>query len=87
MLVTKSFDSSSPSFLDITPALEEYLQFVVSCTLNSIITVKAMLLACLYSSADCILIVSPFKYVAVIGNRHYRLERDFLLLNNPSLLV
>ena len=27
---TKSFISSSPSLLDITPALQEYLQFIVS---------------------------------------------------------
>ena len=29
---TKSFISSSSSFLDITPALQHYLQFIVSFT-------------------------------------------------------
>ena len=29
-VLTKSLISSSPSLLDITPALQEYLQFIVS---------------------------------------------------------
>ena len=32
---TKSFSPSFPSFLDITPALQEYLQFIVSFTHHS----------------------------------------------------
>ena len=32
---TKSPSSSSPSFLDITPALQQYLQFIVSFTHHS----------------------------------------------------
>ena len=32
----KSSSSSSPSFLDITPALQQYLQFIVSSTHDSI---------------------------------------------------
>ena len=32
---TKSTSSSSPSFLDITPALQQYLQFIVSFTHHS----------------------------------------------------
>ncbi len=32
---TKSSPSSSPSFLDITPALQHYLQFIVSFTRHS----------------------------------------------------
>ena len=31
-VLTKSLISSSPSLLDITPALQEYLQFIVSFT-------------------------------------------------------
>ena len=32
---TKSYSSSSPSFLDITPALQQYLSFHLSFTHNS----------------------------------------------------
>lgn len=86
-VTTNRFYSLNLSCLDITPVLEEYLHFILSCTLNSIFTFKAMLLVRIQSSANTIMIVSPFKYVAKTGNRHYRLGRGFLILNDPKLHV
>ena len=48
---TKSLSSSSPSFLDITPALQQYLQFIVSSTHVSI-SPACSLVACSMRDSD-----------------------------------
>mgnify|MGYP001271218138 CR=1 FL=1 len=48
-VTTNRFYSLNLSCLDITPALEGYLHFFLSCILNSILTFKAILIECIQS--------------------------------------